>query len=43
MAVRRIKNSESVLDSLKERGFDVGKSTREYGSPTLKKTAQAPE
>ncbi|ERG94510.1 MAG: transposase, IS605 OrfB family, central region [Haloquadratum walsbyi J07HQW2] len=36
MAVRRIKNSESVLDSLEERGFDVGrlkwKSPREYRS-----------
>ena len=38
MAVRRIKNSESVLDSLEERGFDVGKlkwkSPREYRSIT---------
>ncbi|MFB6252984.1 MAG: RNA-guided endonuclease InsQ/TnpB family protein [Halobacteriaceae archaeon] len=36
MAVRRIKNSECVLDSLKERGFDVGelkwKRPREYRS-----------
>ncbi len=38
MAVRRIKHSERVLDSLKERGFDVGelkwKSPREYRSIT---------
>jgi hypothetical protein len=38
MAVRRIKNSESVLDSLEERGFDVGrlkwKAPREYRSIT---------
>ena len=38
MAVRRIKNSESVLDELKERGHDVGelkwKAPREYRSIT---------
>ena len=38
MAVRRIKHSESVLDSLKERGFDVGelkwKRPRGYRSIT---------
>lgn len=38
MAVRRIKSSESVLDSLKERGYDVGrlkwKAPREYRSIT---------
>ncbi|WP_255681394.1 hypothetical protein [Natrinema sp. SYSU A 869] len=38
MAVRRIKNSERILDSLKECGFDVGelkwKSPREYHSIT---------
>jgi putative transposase len=38
MAVRRIKNGESVLDSLKERGFNVGtlkwKRPREYRSIT---------
>jgi len=38
MAVRRIKNSERVLDTLKERGFDVGelkwKAPRNYRSIT---------
>ncbi|TYL38026.1 transposase [Natronococcus pandeyae] len=38
MAVRRIKHSETILDKLKQRGFDVGelkwKSPREYRSIT---------
>ena len=38
MAVRRIKNSETILDTLKERGFEVGelkwKAPREYRSIT---------
>jgi putative transposase len=38
MAIRRIKNSESVLDELKERGYNIGglkwKAPREYRSIT---------